>query len=206
MVVNKQHVAKLRSWNVNKHEIYAMLSVRSTSCSCFQTDHDPRNPAYIATQGPLPHTVADFWQVRVLMATQCTLSRTVACGFWQVSCTSTCTRTCTLLCTQQSNVHIYVLNFVLVRAVSFLVSRQHKINTFCFDIVQRWKVNSATCVRAAAEESIPVFAVIAIKSRFYARAAQCAMHAQIYAFLIKMRKRGKLPVIVQYFNWWLVHV
>jgi protein tyrosine phosphatase len=31
--------------------------------SHFQTDHDPRNPAYVATQGPLPHTVADFWQV-----------------------------------------------------------------------------------------------------------------------------------------------
>ncbi|XP_077978607.1 receptor-type tyrosine-protein phosphatase-like N [Glandiceps talaboti] len=27
------------------------------------TDHDPRSPAYIATQGPLQNTVADFWQM-----------------------------------------------------------------------------------------------------------------------------------------------
>jgi len=27
------------------------------------TDHDPRNPSYVVTQGPLGQTVADFWQM-----------------------------------------------------------------------------------------------------------------------------------------------
>ena len=31
-----------------------------------QMDHDPKNPSYIATQGPLAHTVSDFWQVSML--------------------------------------------------------------------------------------------------------------------------------------------
>ena len=32
-------------------------------CFVFQIDDDPNKPVYIATQGPLQHTVGDFWQV-----------------------------------------------------------------------------------------------------------------------------------------------
>ena len=33
------------------------------ACDSPQMDHDPKNPSYIATQGPLAQTVSDFWQV-----------------------------------------------------------------------------------------------------------------------------------------------
>ncbi|XP_071111973.1 receptor-type tyrosine-protein phosphatase N2-like [Haliotis cracherodii] len=56
----------------------------------FITDHDPRNPAFIATQGPLPHTVADFWQmvweqgsVVIVMLSKLTETGTAMCHrYW----------------------------------------------------------------------------------------------------------------------------
>lgn len=38
-------------------------AVSHTVLPLSQMDHDPRNPTYISSQGPLPTTVADFWQV-----------------------------------------------------------------------------------------------------------------------------------------------
>ncbi|NWV17412.1 PTPRN protein, partial [Origma solitaria] len=36
-------------------------------------EHDPRMPAYIATQGPLSHTIADFWQASMVWEHGCTV-------------------------------------------------------------------------------------------------------------------------------------
>lgn len=56
----------------------------------FQTDHDPRNPAYIASQGPLEQTTAHFWQmiweqgsVVMVMLTRLTENGTTMCHrYW----------------------------------------------------------------------------------------------------------------------------
>ncbi|XP_017755362.1 PREDICTED: receptor-type tyrosine-protein phosphatase N2 isoform X2 [Eufriesea mexicana] len=42
--------------NINNSDYINASTIKSA-------DHDPRNPAYIATQGPLPETTADFWQL-----------------------------------------------------------------------------------------------------------------------------------------------
>lgn len=56
----------------------------------FQTDHDPRAPAYVAAQGPLPTTLAHFWQMiweqgAVVIVSLCRLQENgeIACArYW----------------------------------------------------------------------------------------------------------------------------
>lgn len=48
------------------HHLSFPLLFSSLLYSLLKMDHDPRNPTYISSQGPLPTTVADFWQVKLL--------------------------------------------------------------------------------------------------------------------------------------------
>ncbi|KAF3857846.1 hypothetical protein F7725_011047 [Dissostichus mawsoni] len=52
----------LKEGNTKKNRSSAVVAYDHSRIP-LKMDHDPRNPAYIATQGPLPSTVADFWQM-----------------------------------------------------------------------------------------------------------------------------------------------
>jgi len=66
----KQNQAKNRSKEVvpydpNRVTINEISNQRGGNYinASFICDHDPRNPAYVATQAPFPDTVSDFWQM-----------------------------------------------------------------------------------------------------------------------------------------------
>ncbi|KAJ1063434.1 hypothetical protein K5549_019975, partial [Capra hircus] len=68
--LREQHFPKTTKLSVlnDDHSRVRLKSENSHSSSDYINaspimDHDPRKPAYIATQGPLPSTVADFWQM-----------------------------------------------------------------------------------------------------------------------------------------------
>ncbi|KAH0560938.1 receptor-type tyrosine-protein phosphatase N2 isoform X2 [Cotesia glomerata] len=67
---NKSNANRNRSGSVHPYDLSRVILNDLTNISNSDyinastiTDHDPRNPAYIATQGPLPQTSADFWQL-----------------------------------------------------------------------------------------------------------------------------------------------
>ncbi|KAG2458545.1 PTPR2 phosphatase, partial [Polypterus senegalus] len=66
IALKEENRKKNRSEKVVACEYFSeMFSKYFIACHA-KMDHDPRNPAYISTQGPLPATVADFWQVNLV--------------------------------------------------------------------------------------------------------------------------------------------
>lgn len=67
--VDKANMSKNRYSDILPYDHNRVVLQKKDETGCdyinasFITDDDPRNPAYIATQGPLEHTAGDFWQM-----------------------------------------------------------------------------------------------------------------------------------------------
>lgn len=92
--INASTIVSFNGWSTN-YLIYKIthllsLSFYNSPNLFLQTDHDPRAPAYVAAQGPLPTTLAHFWQMiweqgAVVIVSLCRLQENgeIACArYW----------------------------------------------------------------------------------------------------------------------------